>query len=291
MDPSHAASASITVGQEFVERVLPHEARTHAEHCLTYLKRGWIELDHGEVVRAGAGTLVVVPAGVPHRSLGGEGVEYWRLGFCASCIGLDEGQRLMTAFRLARRGHLPVFPIPRGRRSRLLRLLRDLVEECGSETLESPELRRALVVLVLGELQRAVPLTDSGAAEGSVVANALEFIQQNCLRSISLSDVAAAAHRTPTHVASAVKNATSRSVGEWIAAGRLTQAASRLAHTDDSVEKVGRDVGWSDQSHFIRRFRRAFGKTPAAWRREQRQNHELGIAANLASRNGRRKKA
>lgn len=264
---------SIFVGHEVIEEVAPHGAVTHTEHSLTYIKRGWIEIDHGGVVRAGAGTLTIVPAGVPHQSVRGHDLEYWLLSFCASCLDIDETQRLMAPFRSVRRGHLPVLKIERGRRSRVLRLFADLEEECGRDTVESPELRRSLVLIMLGETLRAMPAADAAAPEGSLVANALEFVQEHCLEPISLKEVAAAVYRTPTHVAAMVKQATSYSVGEWIAAGRLTQAATRLAHTDDSVEQIGTDVGWKDQTHFIRRFRKAFGATPAVWRREHRQSH------------------
>ena len=54
---------------------------------------------------------------------------------------------------------------------------------------------------------------------------------------------------------------------------RLAEAASRLVHTDAAVAEIAEHVGWRDPTHFIRRFRRASGLTPAAWRREHRRGH------------------
>jgi AraC-like DNA-binding protein len=85
--------------------------------------------------------------------------------------------------------------------------------------------------------------------------------------------VAAEVHRTPTHVAATIKAATGYSVGQWISAGRVAEAAARLAHTDESIDQITTRVGWQDTTHFIRQFRKAYGSTPAAWRRLHRARH------------------
>ncbi len=252
----------------------PHGVVSHTEHGLTYLVDGSLRMEQGRTVSVEAGTITVVPAGIPHRAVGGEGVEYWLLGFCSSCLRLDEGQRLMSPFRRVRHGALPVVPMPKSRRAHLLRLFRELHRECEHDTPESPELRRSLVLLLLGEVLRAMSSTPANAPEGSLVSDALEYIQRHCLERISLRDVAAAVYRSPAHVAATVKKSSGHSVGEWIAAGRVSEAAVRLSHTDDPLDKVAADVGWRDKTHFIRQFRKAYGITPAAWRREQRVRHE-----------------
>jgi AraC-like DNA-binding protein len=59
-------------------------------------------------------------------------------------------------------------------------------------------------------------------------------------------------------------------VQAWIAERRLAEARRLLAQTDEPVEAVGRRSGFRDASYFSRRFRRAHGVTPAAWRRAVR---------------------
>ena len=71
-----------------------------------------------------------------------------------------------------------------------------------------------------------------------------------------------------------VKKETGYSVGQWIAVGRVAEAAVRLAHGDDSIDAIAEQVGWRDKTHFIRQFKKAHGTTPAAWRRERRARHE-----------------
>jgi len=247
-----------------------HSEASHVEHVLSYVAKGTLQLQHGGPVTVEAGAITLVPAGVPHRLLGGTDLDVWLVSFCAGCLALDEHQPLMKPFYDARLGALPVVQIPEARRERLVRLLADLTEELERKDLTSPELSRCLLLLLLGEVRRGQNSPAQGPAAGSLVGDALAFIQSRCLESISLRDVARAVHRTPAHVATQVKGATGYTVGEWIAAGRVAEAAARLAHTDDRVAEIAEHVGWRDTTHFIRQFKKAYGTTPAAWRRAQR---------------------
>jgi AraC family transcriptional activator of pobA len=155
----------------------------------------------------------------------------------------------------------------------VLQLYRDLAEEGQCGAAESPDLTRALLLLLLGEVERAMPGADRPAAPGTLVSKALEFIQSRCLEPISLRDVAAAVYRTPAHVTATVKKETGYSVGQWISASRVAEAVARLAHTGDPLDAIAEHVGWKDKTHFIRQFRKAYGVTPAAWRRQHRSRH------------------
>ena len=103
-----------------------------------------------------------------------------------------------------------------------------------------------------------------------VAGDALRYIERHCFEPISLSDVAAALHRSPGHVTTALKRATGKTVGAWIMAGRLAEARNRLLHSDEMIDVIAERVGYGDVTHFIRLFRREHGITPAAWRSRAR---------------------
>jgi AraC family transcriptional regulator, transcriptional activator of pobA len=256
-----------------------HAGASHVDHGLHYLVGGRTRLAHGTTLEAAAGSVLVMPAGMPHRPLEGHAMESWLLGFCAACFDLDESQTLMKVFARVRSGALPIVEIPDARRDRLKTLFVELAEECGRAGPESPELVSSLVRLILGEIYRAMPMNETLEPTGSLVGDALETIQRRCLEPISLEHVAAAVHRTPAHVADAVKKATGHTVGAWINAGRIAEASMRLIHTDDSLQEIAAQVGWNDVTHFIRQFRKARGTTPAAWRRENRRHHRETASA------------
>ncbi|WP_394825496.1 helix-turn-helix domain-containing protein [Pendulispora albinea] len=253
-------------------RLHTQPAATHVDHTVLFLVDGQLRMEHGGPIVAEPGMAVLVPSGAPHRLVGGSGVEVVRLTFCASCLGFDEGAPLMGPFRSVRWGALPLVVIPEARRAHLLRVCEELVDEVGHDTLESREVQRSLLVLVLAELRRAPasPAASDGSREGSLVASALEFIQGHCYEPISLKDVARAVHRTPAHVTTVLRRVTGFSVGHWIKEARLREACIRLAHTDDSIVAIAGHIGWKDETHFIRQFRKSIGSTPAAWRRTHR---------------------
>ena len=224
-------------------------------------------MEHGEVIEIKPGMLSLVPAGVPHSLLEGINIDVWWLGFCTSCLGLDEGQPLMAPFRQVRLGALPVFNLPKDRQAHVILLMSELQQELQASTPESFDVVKSLLLLVLNEVKKASRVEPLDQGRSSTISKALEFIQQHSLESISLKDVAHAVHLSPAYVATTLKKGTGYSVGEWIARNRLTEACSRLRHTDEKIDVISRQVGWNDVTHFIRQFKKAYGETPAAWRK------------------------
>ena len=244
---------------------------THTEHVLGFVVDGACVMECGCTANAAAGDLIVVPAGVPHRGRAASATDCWTVGFCATCLGLDETQRLMSPFARVRRGGVPVATVAAGRRRKVVRLFRELDEEGQRAAPESPELSKALLFLLLGEAVRATNGRTEPVSEGSLSARALEYIQKNATSGISLRDVARVVHRTPAHLAATVKAETGHTVGAWITSARLAEAAAGLRHTDLSLQDIAEQAGYQDTTHFIRQFKRAYGATPVAWRREQRR--------------------
>jgi len=262
----------IEVGHEFIERLEPHPHASHTEHVVTLIVRGRLRMEHGNEVEIGPGCLTLVPAGVPHQLLGGENIEAWCLGFCASCMELEENHPLMAAFRRVRLGALPVVQISDERQPYYVMLMQELQAEIKRSTPESSDVTRSLLLLILNEVKRAAPLDVSQIGEQSLISDALAYIQKHSLEPISLKSVAAAVHRSPAHLATVVKKNTGYSVGEWITRSRLSEACSRLAHTDEKIDVMATKVGWNDVTHFIRQFKKVYGVTPAAWRKENRKH-------------------
>lgn len=212
--------------------------------------------------RLGPGDLLLVPSGLPHRlrSASGDGVG---VGFCPACLDLDE-PHLLAPFLHVRAGASPVLSLAPERRATFEGYVREL-ERATTTPTTPPLVTRSLLVLLLHELAGARDAPPAPTA--SVVADALRFIEANCLTPLTLAEVAAHVRRSPTHLASVIKKATGRTTLDWIVSHRMTQARARLRHTDEHVDVIAERVGYADATHFIRTFRRHHGETPAAWRR------------------------
>lgn len=211
------------------------------------------------------GDVYLVPAGMRHQLLEVHALDAWGVRFNPPCFASTDLSRLFTPFDRARAGGSAVVSIPPQRRAFLATLCAELQNDHNDAVAQ-----RSLLSLILTEVSRAAGPAPNHAS-GSLVGDALRFIERNCLGALTLSDVARAVHRSPAHVSSTVRKATGTSVKGWIIAGRLAEAGNRLMHTDDSIEAVADRVGYADPTHFIRLFRRTYGVTPAAWRARVRE--------------------
>jgi AraC-like DNA-binding protein len=236
--------------------------------------RGRVELNGAWDLREGDAMLI--PAGGPHRALEAQRLELWGLSFCVPCVAAEPGAaRLLEPFERVRDGASAVVHIPGARHHFLEGLFREL-EAVGQEPRAQGDalgaVETSLLTLILNEVDRAAgPREARGARGGGVVAESLRYIERNCLRRLTLDEVAAAVGRSPAYVTSALTQATGLSAGAWIVRGRMAEARRLLLHGSEMVDVIAERVGYADATHFIRMFRREHGETPAAWRAARRR--------------------
>lgn len=213
------------------------------------------------------GDALIVPAGEPHQLVEARQAQFWGLGFCVPCFAAEDAGLLLEPFERVRAGASATVRIPSERHAFLLELFRELQDASRSNRDGEPHaVQRSLLTLILNEIRRAFR-DDAGASQPKgVVASSLSFIERNCLRSLTLKDVATAVDRSPAYVTTALTRATGRSAVEWIIAGRMSEARRLLLHSDERVDVIAERIGYADPTHFIRLFRREHGASPAAWR-------------------------
>lgn len=252
---------------------------THSYAALSFFTGGSSRMELNGEWHLREGDVLLVPAGEPHRMLERRRPELWGLSFCVPCFaaeGTAGGPALLEPFERVRDGAAAVVQIPAARREYLARLFLEL-EEIGREPRAASGLGaaapRSLLTLILAEVDRAAGAhRGAGAgAGGSVVAEALRFIERNCLGPLTLDEVAAAVGRSATYVTTALTRATGRSAVQWIVSGRMAEARRLLLHSGARIDAIAARVGYADATHFIRMFRREHGATPAAWRTAQAQ--------------------
>jgi AraC family transcriptional regulator len=83
----------------------------------------------------------------------------------------------------------------------------------------------------------------------------------------SLGDLAARVERHPIYVARAFRARFGCSVGEYARTLRVERARRLLHHTNLGLCEVAARVGYSDQSHLNRDFRRTFKRSPGNYRK------------------------
>jgi AraC-like DNA-binding protein len=119
---------------------------------------------------------------------------------------------------------------------------------------------------VLCSLVGRRPLRDRGKPRW--VRGVRERLDEELLGDVSLRALGLQVGREACYVAAGFKSVYGISIGEYVRNRRLSHARALLCE-DISLSEVALRCGFSDQSHFTRRFRRAFGVTPQQYRRRR----------------------
>jgi len=96
------------------------------------------------------------------------------------------------------------------------------------------------------------------------VGRAVAFIQANHARDIGLADIAAAAHISPFHLARLFKRAIGVAPYQYLIQTRVNSARALITAGGGghSLAQIATSVGFADQSHLTRHFKRVLGMTP-----------------------------
>ena len=156
-----------------------------------------------------AGDVLIVPPGEPHRLVSSHAPDMWCLGFCVSCVASQMDAGFFEPFERVRDGMSPVVRVSSERQAFFLSLFQELSRTAYNDADAAP-VRRSLLTLILHEVARAGAAAPRGG-RGTIVHEALRFIERHCLERLTLEDVADAVNRTPAYVTTALKRSTGRS--------------------------------------------------------------------------------
>jgi AraC-like DNA-binding protein len=126
----------------------------------------------------------------------------------------------------------------------------------------------AYLTLLLVDLSRLAAdiVGDLRIKDEPLLAEVFDVIERRFDEPISLRDIAEATFMTPGHLTTIVRRKTGRTVGEWIAERRMSEARRLLIETDLSIDEIGQRSGYRDPNYFARSFKRAHATTPRQWR-------------------------
>ncbi|SOC35849.1 AraC family transcriptional regulator [Rhizobium subbaraonis] len=97
-----------------------------------------------------------------------------------------------------------------------------------------------------------------------------DYIDENCLRSIRLEELAGLTGLSQSHFSHAFKATTGLAPHQWQMNARLERAKNILRKHDTPLTAIAAETGFADQAHFTRVFRKNVGTTPARWRKMTR---------------------
>lgn len=165
-------------------------------------------------------------------------------------------------------GDVHTVAVPERQREAVLARFVDIERELTERPDGWSDAALAHLTLLLIDVARIATADPAGLAlrAGTLLPRVFAVIDEGYRRPLALGDVAAQVGLSPGHLTTVVRRRTGRTVQAWINERRMGEACRLLVETDLSVQEVGRRVGIPDASYFIRRFRRAHGRTPLQWR-------------------------
>lgn len=98
------------------------------------------------------------------------------------------------------------------------------------------------------------------------VRRVIELMQGDPSRNFSLGQMAKSVNLSPPYFCYLFKTITGVPPARYLKTLRMQQAATLLTTTFLSVKEIVSRVGCSDESHFVRDFKRLYGVTPSEFR-------------------------
>lgn len=155
---------------------------------------------------------------------------------------------------------------PYGASERLLRLLREFMQECDAEAPE--EVRDALALLIAVELLRCIhgqEQTKLVSAQGAL-RNVVEELEHRFAQPWSLAALARLACMSPSSLLRSFKASMGCSPMQYLLRIRIRRA-QQLLRIGTSVAQCAEATGFASASHLSEAFRRQTGQSPLAYRK------------------------
>jgi AraC family transcriptional regulator len=139
----------------------------------------------------------------------------------------------------------------------------------AADTLFFDTLALALHTHLASRYGRQVRPPRAGGLAAWQEARARDYLMANLARRPTLTEIAQQCGLSSAHFTRAFKISFGLPAYAWLQQQRVDLARRLLAGSDKSMPQIALDCGFSDQSHFIRVFKRVVGVTPMGWVRSQ----------------------
>jgi len=100
------------------------------------------------------------------------------------------------------------------------------------------------------------------------VEEVLQFLSEHMREPLKIIDIARRVGLSDSRLAHLFKDTTGHSIIETLNRMRLREAATLLVHTIRSAAEIADDVGFIHYNHFLKQFKKQYGISPGAYRKQ-----------------------
>ena len=118
---------------------------------------------------------------------------------------------------------------------------------------------------------------EEGAYKDEVVVKAIAYLNANLENDVSLASVAQAVNMNPSYFSYYFKNHVNMNFVDYLTKLRIERAKQILYWDNVSISVVCGMVGYKNQTHFYKMFKKYTGITPAQYRAKSRDNFSVEI--------------
>lgn len=252
--PGVHAVHGVNVGNDF-------SRHTHNGLCIGIVEEGERIIEQG-AIRAviPRGSLFVINPGASHRCR----PRYAEHSYLVFCIDRDRVKKIASRL-FGKEMPAPYFKSIRidDRRMKMkMKRIILLMQKTGAVREVEKDLDSLLINLIMhaGEIS-APPIP---ASRNAAVKRACAFINNNYSLNFTLKDLSKIAHLSPYHLQRLFLEEKGVSPHEYSMQQRIRKARELLLK-GNTIAGVAFDLGFTDQSHFTRYFKKATGTTPGAY--------------------------
>ena len=125
------------------------------------------------------------------------------------------------------------------------------------------------------EIIEEFPVIESGNHSLAESIEKWASIESNILRDFSMQSIAIGLGLDVSEIKDYFNNVSTEGFYKWRNRARIILASKLITrYPEDSLESIGRKVGFPDKSNFYKQFRMYTGKTPGEWRNARSQNFD-----------------
>lgn len=182
--------------------------------------------------------------------------------------------------------HPDQFPLIRSRAIQLVSLLSNIAA-ANEETPKETEMYRSVYIPALQHAasleEMDVTLADmlhqfvdytfdfSEVRHSDTIHRIMEFIKANHSRKLTLDEIAACVHLSPSHISGLFRKETGQTVSAYLSFVRIEKSKQLLKTSQLSISEISSACGFEEQSYFSRVFRKQTGLTPKQYRDRPRE--------------------
>lgn len=145
-------------------------------------------------------------------------------------------------------------------------LMKRIIHEKNTKRKGYKTVIKSLFVNVIIDLFRQYSTSKEHERLTPAIHAIVEYIKDNYMHNIKLSEIAEHVHLEPSYISSLFKKHSGFTVTEYIRMHRISIAKDLLLKTNRKVEDIAHSTGFYDIQHFSKQFKEYEGITPSQYR-------------------------